>query len=60
MSDQATNLDLSELSVQRIQAAPAAALDTAEAHGMSELAASCGSLPFPSAFVPEDWDWAEA
>jgi hypothetical protein len=55
-------LDVNGLAVHRIQATPAATLDTAaDAHGMTELAASCTGNCLPgSAFLPEGWDWAEA
>jgi hypothetical protein len=58
MDDHATALDLSGLMVHTVEATPATSLDTAaDAHGMTELAASCRC---GSAFLPEDWDWTEA
>jgi hypothetical protein len=66
MSDQ-TLLDLSDLAVERIEVVPADSLDSAPyGHGMPELAASCypcippcSSYVKASAFLPEDWDWAD-
>jgi hypothetical protein len=64
MDDHATILDVSGLRVHSIQATADASLDaSADAHGMTELAASCpgcGSHACGSGFLPEDWDWAEA
>ena len=67
MSDQ-TLLDLSDLAVESIEVVPADSLDSAAyGHGMPELAASCYQCIPPcssslkvSAFLPEDWDWADA
>jgi hypothetical protein len=54
-------LDLGDLAMERIEVVPAGSLDSAAyGHGIPELAASCyGCNCSRSAYLPEDWDWAE-